>query len=51
MAAKKSKKKGAKRLGNLPARGVGAKQARSVKGGMRKAGGDPQTSGKTFVSS
>ncbi len=47
MAAKK-RKKGTKKLGNLSARGVGAKQAKRVKGGMRKAGGDPQVSGKTF---
>lgn len=49
MAAKK-RKKGAKRLENLPARRVGSKQAKSVKGGMRKAGGDPHASGKGFLS-
>ena len=38
-----------KTVRSLPSKAVSAKKATGVKGGMRKAGGDPQSAGKEFL--
>ena len=46
---KKKRATKSKAVRSLPSKALSAKKARDVKGGIRKAGGDPNTSGKEFL--
>ena len=47
---KKKRVTKSKPVRNLPSKPLSAKKATGVKGGMRKAGGDPSSAGKLFLS-
>jgi len=47
---KKKRATKSKAVRSLPSKSLSAKKATGVKGGMRKAGGDPNTAGQPFLS-
>jgi hypothetical protein len=46
---KKKRATKSKAVRTLPSKSLSAKKATGVKGGMRKAGGDPNSTGKPFL--
>ena len=49
MKKSSGRSKATKKARNLPSKTVSAQKAARVKGGMRKAGGDPSSAGQPFL--